>query len=1482
MPNCTTTTMGRSSQSGAVKAQAYRQKASVRVERSRTVDPFPMGFLDFLQAFQKPQSDDATERIEPPKKRARIEPVEPVAIARESFTLSRPVQSKFPNAGPMSCADVGRDTKIHYNEDSRILTVSSIGQSPYGTFKSELDLGRPKFTNRVLTILNVITRSRDDQSEEGALWVAVTISFERNSSRDYMHFSLGLSWNSSVNTLRNGPRRALSQQVLDTFFESSQDQEQGETNKLLPQAFHDAAFTPNRDQSDFSSLSVPRLASKLFPFQCRALQWLLNREGVRWNDKCSDGSSGLEPLPPPSSLDPPLSFSVVKDADGRSVYISDLYHIVTRDLTAFRGSEAAVKGGILAEEMGLGKTVETISLILTHLRPPEPPIVFDKVTAQNTRSTGATLIVTPATLKNQWLSEFSKHAPHLHVMMYEGLKGLKGGEGEVVTELVEHDVVITTYNVLQAEIHYAEAPPSRSMRYERRYQRPMSPLVQISWWRVCLDEAQQIESGVSSAAKVARLIPRVNAWGITGTPVKNDIKDLWGLLLFLRYEPFASSTAIWERLTTSHKHKSLFISLFNRISLRHTKRAVRDELALPSQKRYVITMPFTAIEEQHYQAQFKALARDFGLNEHGAPLKEDWDPEDPYIVDLMKRALAQLRQTVLHPELGPGRLRAMGQKSKPLRTIDEVLDAMIEQSESAIRADQRTYLLNKLTRGQILENTSRMKDAIKLWQEVVDEVKPLEEECREQLEIELEKARQAGIDEEREETSSSDSQGSKDPNEEVLRARISECRRKLRSMLDIHHRAIFFIASGFYQIKENRDMTDPDSEEHQKLEENEARGYETAKHIRKEILRESLSKALSHMASIKSDATSQSFVEIPEIQFSSLQGLESRRVVENLHALGNALDEQANLIDEWREHVIRILLQPLVDAEGENEITGDEYEDSTKIQDELMVYTLALRAAVADRQDALSGLENERIKYEVNYAKRRALQGEGHCPEKLLDLLEQRQKSMLSSQGTSFRGIITDLRELATNFRHEASSGSSRANVELDIVQRQLQLAQRQMVIQNKAATALERELDRFTTAMNARVAYYRQLQGVSDTVAPLNRELHEDLEIWAIGLLRNEQTMLRRFTAAQSKHRYLLHLKDAGHNSDGLCIICQNSFTLGVLTVCGHQFCKECLMTWLGVNRNCPVCKKQLTAAMLHDITLKKQELKLHQEQSHVSADGESPHKSKELGIYSQFSNEKLDAIRNIDLNGPSYATKIDTLIKHLLWLREEDPGAKSIIFSQFREFLQVLSQAFTQHRIGHTSFDTGKGITKFKEDPGIECFLMDARAHASGLNLVNASHVFLCEPLLNTALELQAIARVDRIGQEHETTVWLYLIDGTVEESIYNLSIQRRMEHMGENDKGKSKEPTLEVLDLNLEVANSMELQQAALTELMSKDKELGEVIDKNDLWTCLFGHLANNKASPGVTDDRYNNPAVMGFLAAEAAEERMQGQSEAGPSA
>lgn len=179
--------------------------------------------------------------------------------------------------------------------------------------------------------------------------------------------------------------------------------------------------------------------------------------------------------------------------------------------------------------------------------------------------------------------------------------------------------------------------------------------------------------------------------------------------------------------------------------MRHTKKYVRDELRLPPQRRFVITMPFTPIEEQHYQTLYQQMAEDCGLDAQGAPLADDFDPHDPQIIDKMRTWLIRLRQSALHPEVGGLNRRALGHKDGPLRTVAEVLETMIDQTDLAIRTDQRSLLLSKLKRGQMLENGPRVKEALDIWTDVLKEAEIIVAESREQLRSELQATTAEGI-----------------------------------------------------------------------------------------------------------------------------------------------------------------------------------------------------------------------------------------------------------------------------------------------------------------------------------------------------------------------------------------------------------------------------------------------------------------------------------------------------------------------------------------------------------------------------------------------------------------------------------------------------------------------------------------------------------------------------------------------------------------
>ena len=1236
-----------------------------------------------------------------------------------------------------------------------------------------------------------------------------------------------------------------------------------------PRDFYDNVHVPDKTSQLSASIKVDLLQCQLYPFQRRAVRWLLQKEGVR-----------VEPSGRVSSLRAgtdndriPDSFRRGADVDGRECFVSDVYGVVSNNLAELQARYCGGNGGILAEEMGLGKTVEMIALMCLHRRPQAPSDVIAK--ERLTKASGATLIITPVPILEQWKQELLEHAPSLKVYQYEGLRtnARRTSDSELIDLLASQDVVLTTYNVIAREIHYVAERPDRNLRHKAKFDLPKSPLTQISWWRVCLDEAQMIESGVSAAAQVARLIPRENAWAVSGTPLKKDHKDLFGLLLFLQCEPWCQSLRMWNRLLS--RHKSMFRRMLCRTAIRHSKENVREDLRLPPQSRHTITVPFTAIEEQHYAQLFHEMCEECGLNRDGAPLTDDWDPDSSPIVEKMRTWLTRLRQTCLHPEVGGRNRRALGRSGGPLRSVLQVLEVMIDQNDTFVRAEQRLVLLSQIRRGQMLENAKQSNDAMEVWRDAYKQSSTIVDECREQLQTEIELHRKQGH------SPVEDSANDEDNDTGELETRLIAYRQRLRSALEVKHICIFFLGNAYFQMKTNETTVQPDSEEFKAWERQEEGAYEEAKSIRSELLSEVLRKANGAIEKVRTRAKGETFVAIPEMRLSlDYGGIESRKVFEKLHRYCEALNKQARQLAELRDKVMNFLRESLIDADEGVELQGDEYEISTKHQDEMYAYMEVLRALYADRSDALTGQTNTLIAHEVKVALRAAKAGDGHAPEVLLSLMAEREQTRVPPDLGSLRGIIAEIRHLITALQWQEGSGSTRARAELGIANGILQLTQQMSTAQTKTIVALEQEVGLFRETMNNRLDYYRALQKISDAVAPYEEEKQGKAldEVASARMMAEEAQKGRKISSLLSKRRYLAHLRteqDSSMQTQRICTICQSDFENGTLTVCGHQFCKDCIRLWWSEHRTCPVCKRHLRSTDFYDITYKPAEMAIQEETSPARDNSPgSSERSVNRSIYSDINSNTLNQIKNIDLDGSYFGTKVDTICRHLYWLREHDPGSKAIIFSQYREFLDVLGRAFGQYKISFSRFDDRNGIERFKSDPAVECFLLHAKAHSTGLNLVVASHVFLCEPLINTAIELQAIARVHRIGQHRATTVWMYLVADTVEESIYDTSVTRRLTHIKRATKpGSSRSGTATpnaIMESTIDAANSLELQTADLSKLLTSGKSGGEVVDNDDLWTCLFGRVKKRDAGFSAAAEAADGE-VGRFFRAEAAGKR-----------
>ncbi|MDR3033051.1 MAG: DEAD/DEAH box helicase [Kitasatospora sp.] len=186
-------------------------------------------------------------------------------------------------------------------------------------------------------------------------------------------------------------------------------------------------------------------------------------------ERLRDPEGGGEPLSPPAALD-----ATLRDYQLRGVRWLD------------RMTSLGL-GGCLADDMGLGKTIQLISL---HLLRQEHPA-----------TTGPTLIVCPASLLGNWEREVHRFAPGTPTRRFHGAgRALEGADS---------GFVLTTYGTMRLDAERLGAH---------------------SWGMVVADEAQHIKNPLSGTAKALRLIPADARIALTGTPVENNLSELWAIL----------------------------------------------------------------------------------------------------------------------------------------------------------------------------------------------------------------------------------------------------------------------------------------------------------------------------------------------------------------------------------------------------------------------------------------------------------------------------------------------------------------------------------------------------------------------------------------------------------------------------------------------------------------------------------------------------------------------------------------------------------------------------------------------------------------------------------------------------------------------------------------------------------------------------------------------------------------------------------------
>lgn len=182
-----------------------------------------------------------------------------------------------------------------------------------------------------------------------------------------------------------------------------------------------------------------------------------------------------------------------------------------------RQEKTHYKGGLLGDEMGMGKTIQAVSLIMSDYPAKEP-----------------TLVCVPPVALMQWSNEIREYTDNkLKVLVYHGTNAKC--KKMSIKELRSYDVIMVSYNSLES-LHRKE---TKGWSRGEDIIKEASPLHAIKFHRLILDEAHSIKSRNTGVAKACFALQGDYKWCLSGTPVQNRIGEFFSLLRFLEVRPFA-------------------------------------------------------------------------------------------------------------------------------------------------------------------------------------------------------------------------------------------------------------------------------------------------------------------------------------------------------------------------------------------------------------------------------------------------------------------------------------------------------------------------------------------------------------------------------------------------------------------------------------------------------------------------------------------------------------------------------------------------------------------------------------------------------------------------------------------------------------------------------------------------------------------------------------------------------------------------------
>lgn len=339
-------------------------------------------------------------------------------------------------------------------------------------------------------------------------------------------------------------------------------------------------------------------------------------------------------------------------------------------------------GACLADDMGLGKTVQTLALIQHDLekveeevagredtKPINIPNVLDIPNSPNSPNTPNTpnvpkpvakkpvLLVCPTSVINNWKKEAARFTPELSVMVHHGTSRKK--EEEFKKEAMNHSIVISSYGLLQRDVKFLKGVP---------------------WAGVVLDEAQNIKNPETKQAKAARVLEADYRIALTGTPVENNVGDLWSIMEFLN-PGFLGSQAGFKRnffIPIQAERDPEAARRLKEVTGPFILRRLKTDSSIISDLPEKMEMKTYCTLTKEQASLYAAVLEDI------EEAMEEADEEGIQRKGIILSALSRLKQVCNHPAQFLKDNSGIPERSGKLERLTEMLDVVLENGEKAL------------------------------------------------------------------------------------------------------------------------------------------------------------------------------------------------------------------------------------------------------------------------------------------------------------------------------------------------------------------------------------------------------------------------------------------------------------------------------------------------------------------------------------------------------------------------------------------------------------------------------------------------------------------------------------------------------------------------------------------------------------------------------------------------------------------------------